>query len=192
MKALPLLIALLALTACKPEVTQDISAVPLSEAAVGHYCQMDLLEHKGPKAQAHLAGLPGAPLFFSQVRDVVAYMRMPEQSHQILTVWVSDMAAPGATWESPGRSNWIAASTATYVVGARVLGGMGAPELVPFSTPAAAADFAAANGGQVMTLDQIPDSAVLAPVALDGDADGDAEDADFENRLRALARKTGE
>lgn len=181
-------LTLLALTACKEEAAQDIAALPLSEEAVGHYCQMNLLEHDGPKAQAHLAGLPGAPLFFSQVRDAVAYMRMPEQSHDILAVWVSDMAAPEARWDAPGATNWIAAEDAIYVVGGKAVGGMGAPEIVPFSDPDSATRFAAVNGGQAMRLDEIPDRAVLAPVDL-GDA---ADDADFQDRLRALTRKPGE
>ncbi len=134
---------------------------------------MNLLEHDGPKAQAHLAGLPGAPLFFSQVRDVVAYMRMPEQSHEIVAVWVNDMGAPDATLGRAGRRRTGSPrGMRIYVVGARVVGGMGAPELVPFSTAADAPPSSpATNGGEVMRLDEIPDSAVLAPVELtDGDA----------------------
>jgi copper chaperone NosL len=187
-----LALALLALAACKEDIAQDVAAVPLSESSVGHFCQMDLLEHEGPKGQAHLAGLPGAPLFFSQVRDVIAYTRMPEQSHEVLALWVNDMGAPGATWADPGAENWIAAEDAVYVVGAAVTGGMGAPELVPFSDPDKAAAFAAANGGQLMRLAEIPDSAVLAPVDLvPGEGAGDGDDADFEQRLRALSRQSG-
>lgn len=191
MKRIGLTLCLLILAACKEDAAQDISAVTLDPQAVGHYCQMELLEHEGPKGQAHLAGLPGAPLFFSQVRDALAYMRMPEQSHAILAVWVNDMGAKGASWANPGAENWIRAEDAVYVIGADVVGGMGAPELVPFADPALAADFAAQNGGSVMTLDQIPNEAVLAPVDLDGVAQGDGNDTDFEQRLRALSRKTG-
>jgi copper chaperone NosL len=189
MRGFALGLCLLALAACKEEVAQDVTAVPLNPQAVGFYCQMELLEHDGPKGQIHLAGLPGAPLFFSQVRDVVAYMRMPEQSHSIAAVWVNDMGAAGASWVAPGPDNWINAEEAVYVVGAAIKGGMGAPELVPFSDPARAAAFAQRNGGQVMTLGQIPDDAVLAPVVLEADA---LEiDTDFEQRLRALSRKPG-
>jgi len=177
------LVAVLALAGCKEEVPQDVSPVALDERAVGHYCQMELLEHDGPKAQVHLGGLPGAPLFFSQTRDAVAYSRMPEQSHEILAIWVNDMGASGATWTDPGAENWIEASAAHYVVGARVIGGMGAPEIVPFSDASAAKGFAEANGGMVMGLDDIPDDAVLTPV----DLDGDEPDGDFETRLRALS-----
>lgn len=182
------IIALFALVACKEEAKQDTSPLPMTAEAVGHFCQMNLFEHDGPKAQAHLGGLPQMPLFFSQVRDVVAYVRLPEQTHEILAVWVSDMGAQNASWSDPGTTNWIAAEEAYYVVGSRVIGGMGAPELVPFSDAAKAETFAADNGGAVMRLADIPDDAVLAPVALEGDSD----DADFEQRLRALSRNSGD
>jgi len=182
------LILLIVLTACKEEVAQDVTPVALSAGAVGHFCQMQLLEHEGPKGQVHLGGLPGAPLFFSQVRDAIAYARMPEQSHEILQIWVNDMGADGASWAMPGAGNWIDADAAHYVVGAAVEGGMGAPEIVPFAARDQAIAFAAAKGGNVMPLDAIPDSAVLAPAGLDDDAD----DTEFENRLRALSRDLGE
>ena len=178
---------ILLLAACREEVVQTTDPVALTPEAVGHYCQMDLLEHPGPKAQVHLDGLPGAPLFFSQVRDAIAYARLPEQSHPILAIHVNDMGATGASWDDPGATNWIAAADAHFVVGSNREGGMGAPELVPFADLDKAAAFAAQHGGAVMALEMIPDDAVIAPVALQ---DG-AEDADFDNRLRALSRQTG-
>lgn len=177
-------LALLALPACREETAALPAPVALTAEAVGHYCQMDLLEHPGPKAQAHLAGLPH-PLFFSQVRDVIAYQRMPEQSHVVTVAYVSDMGAPGASWDDPGATNWIPATQAHYVVGSAVAGGMGAPELVPFGRAEDAAAFAARHGGQVLRLDQIPDSAVLAPVDA-GDTGTEADEDGFQRRLRAL------
>ena len=188
MMRLLMMLALLAVTACKEDLVQDTSPLPFTVEAIGHFCQMNLFEHEGPKAQAHLAGLSRMPLFFSQVRDVVAYMRLPEQSHEILAVWVNDMGAPDATWAKPGTTNWINIEDAFLVVGARVTGGMGAPEIVPFSDREKAEAFMSANGGQIMNLGEIPDDAVLAPVVLDGDND----DTDYENRLRALSKKSGE
>jgi copper chaperone NosL len=118
----------------------------------------------------HLDGLP-VPLFFSQVRDAIAYQRAPEQSHEILVIYVSDMGkAP--SWEEPGAENWTPASTAYFVAGASTPGGMGAPEFVPFSARTAAADFAAKHGGHVLTLNEIADGDVLAPVEFATDADG--------------------
>ncbi len=156
--------------------------VTMTAEAVGHYCQMNLLEHPGPKAQVHLDGVLH-PIFFSQVRDAVAYERMPEQSHAIVAIYVSDMAR-AASWDDPGADNWVLAGDAHYVVGSDRTGGMGAGELVPFSDAEAAAAFAATHGGDVVALADIPDRAVLTPVDLEAE---DGVDDDFEDRLRALA-----
>lgn len=187
MKVAPVFALLLLLAACKEETAQALDPVALTPGAVGHFCQMHLLEHEGPKAQVHLVG-QSAPLFFSQVRDAVAYQRLPEQSAPIRAVFVNDMGAPGATWAEPGAENWIAAGAAHYVVGSARAGGMGAPELVPFGRAEDAAAFAAAHGGVVMPLAQVPDSAVLAPVGTASDA---GDDEDFARRLKALSHRTG-
>lgn len=180
-----LLTASLALTGCKEEVTQDLAPVEMTAETLGHFCQMNLLEHPGPKAQIHLEGQPGTPLYFSQVRDAIAYQRMPEQSLPMLAIYVNDMGAPGASWEVPGTGNWIAADTAFYVLGSDREGGMGAPETVPFARREAAEAFATAEGGAVLTLAEIPDEAVLAPVETSPDQSVDGED-DFADRLRAI------
>lgn len=185
-----LLVLLMGLAACREEVAQDTAPVELNAQTLGHFCQMNLLEHPGPKAQVHLEGMPGTPLFFSQVRDAIAYARLPEQDGVILAIYVNDMSAPGATWDVPGATNWIPADTAHYVVGSKAEGGMGAPELVPFGDPEKAAAFAADNGGTVMALAAIPDEAVIAPVALEGDI-GASDDGDYDQRLRALSDKIG-
>jgi len=182
-----LIICAVLLSACKEEA-QNVSPVALTEESVGHYCQMNLLEHDGPKAQVHMNGNPGKPLYFSQVRDAIAYSRLPEQDGVILAIWVNDMGAPGATWAEPGAANWIDATTAHYVVGSSVEGGMGAPELVPFADLEKAAGFAAKHGGTAMSLAAIPDTAVISPVALPGDG---TTDADYSNRLKALSDKIG-
>ncbi|SMX49333.1 nitrous oxide reductase accessory protein NosL [Maliponia aquimaris] len=160
----------LALGACKKEVAERPLPVSMTAEAVGHYCQMDLLEHPGPKAQVHLDGLPD-PLFFSQVRDAIAYQRMPEQSHAIAAIYVSDMGV-APSWQSPGADNWIAAESAVFVVGASINGGMGAPELVPFADRSAAEAFVADNGGEILSLAAVPDDTVLTPVEFELDAEG--------------------
>jgi copper chaperone NosL len=167
---LTLLAALLALAACNAQNAGPPSPVSMTEEALGHYCQMNLLEHPGPKAQIHLSGI-SEPLFFSQVRDAIAYQRMPEQSHAITAIYVSDMAA-APSWEFPGADNWIDADGAVYVVGATLVGGMGAPELVPFSSRETAQAFIAEHGGTPVTLEAVPDAMVLAPVEFEMDEDG--------------------
>ena len=172
----------LALAACKEEVVLNTDPVAMTAETLGYFCQMNLLEHEGPKGQVHLDGLPQAPLFFSQVSDLVTYLRLPEQSNAVLAIYVSDMGADGATWDQPGAQNWTDATTATYVVGSDATGGMGAPELVPFSDPAKAEAFIAAHGGAAMTLEAIPDTA-LTPMS-SGIAGGDE---DYARRLKSLS-----
>jgi copper chaperone NosL len=181
--------ALTLLSACKEEVAQSTSPQDMTPETLGHYCQMNLLEHPGPKAQVFLEG-NAAPLFFSQVRDAIAYMRGPEQVTPILAVYVNDMGKAGATWDRPGDGNWIAADKAFYVLGSARAGGMGAPEAVPFSSRERAEDFVRAEGGRVLPLADITDDMVLAPVDAGADQ-GDDDDADFKGRLRALLNKAG-
>ena len=118
--------------------------IALTEEAAGHYCQMVILEHEGPKAQLYLAGMP-APLWFSQVRDGIAYIKSPERTADIVVLYVNDMGA-APSWDQPGIDNWIDATGAFFVVGSDAIGGMGAPELVPFATEDKAAAFAERRG----------------------------------------------
>ena len=185
MKRLALL-ALLLLTACQDQTAQTITPVALTAETTGYYCQMNLTEHPGPKGQIHLDGLPGAPLFFSQVRDAIAYARLPERDHRILAIYVSDMGAAGATWDDPGATNWTRADTAFYVIGSSRNGGMGAPELVPFADETKAAAFAKDFGGRIVTLEDIPDDAVIAPDPPDTATETET-DPDYEARLKALS-----
>lgn len=159
------LIALLVLAACKEELAEAPDPVDLTPDALSYFCQMNVAEHGGPKGQIHLKGYP-APLFFAQVRDMVAYLKSPERDADITAIYVSDMGV-APSWRQPGISNWIAADGATFVVGAEVAGGMGAREVVPFADPADAQVFAETYGGTAMRLPDIPDAEVLGPVDLD-------------------------
>ncbi|WP_170562248.1 nitrous oxide reductase accessory protein NosL [Ruegeria atlantica] len=159
------LIALFALTACKEEVAEVPDPVDLTPDALSFFCQMNIAEHGGPKGQIHLEGYP-APLFFAQVRDLVAYLKSPERDADIIAIYVSDMSV-APNWQQPGVSNWIAAEVAIFVVGSDVAGGMGAREVVPFSNPDDAASFIAQYGGTALPLSDIPDAEVLGPVDLD-------------------------
>ncbi len=186
---LVMLSALLSAGACSQDAAQNTAPQDMTAETLGHYCQMNLLEHPGPKAQVHMKGI-SAPLFFSQVRDAIAYARAPEQFAPILAIYVNDMGAPGATWEEPGDGNWIDADKAFFVVGSAREGGMGAPETVPFARRADAEAFAGAEGGTVLQLAAITDDMVLAPV--EQGPDGSAgDDSDFEGRLRALPNAIG-
>jgi copper chaperone NosL len=154
MKRALFVLAFTALTACQEEDGAPPSPIAMTDEAIGHYCQMYLADHGGPKAQIHLKGYD-QPLWFSQVSDAAAYLHDPEQIAEIKAVYVSDMAlAP--TWAEPGIGNWIAADQAQFVIGSRQMGGMGMPEAIPFGTAEAAAAFVAREGGQVVSFETIP------------------------------------
>lgn len=168
-----LLLTLCLLAACREEAVLP-APVALTPEAIGYFCQMNILDHGGPKAQVHLDTFPGKPLFFSQVRDAVTYLRMTEKDGTILAAYVTDMGA--VAWDDPAHAPWVLAGKASYVVGSDRLGGMDQPEFIPFADPAKAAAFAKAHGGQVMGLDQLPQATEPAETASDA--------ADFSARLK--------
>ncbi len=180
------LVLILLLAACREDAGPP-PPVALTASSVGYFCQMNLLEHGGPKAQVHLDAYPGKPLFFSQVRDALSYLKMPEQDAIVTATYLNDVGA-AASWDQMGATNWISLDKAVFVLGSDMMGGMGQPEIVPFADPARARAFAARHGGQVMTLDEIPSSALLPPEAAGSDSTGDA---DYSTRLRAVTDQTG-
>jgi copper chaperone NosL len=159
-----LLLVLTLVSGCKDEETAAIlpDPVELTEEAAGHYCQMIILEHEGPKAQAHfVAGMD--PVWFSQVRDGLAYILSPEEEAEVIVMYVNDMGA-AESWAVPGIGNWISIEDAFFVVGSDAIGGMGAPEPVPFLSRDKAAEFVSGHGGEIMRLEDIPVETVLAPI----------------------------
>ncbi|MDO5528287.1 MAG: nitrous oxide reductase accessory protein NosL [Paracoccus sp. (in: a-proteobacteria)] len=179
-------LALLALAACRQEEAAIPGPVPMTADAVGHFCQMNVLEHPGPKAQIHLRDVQ-QPLFFSQARDAIAFQLMPEQQYETVAVYVTDMGH--ADWDAPGNDHWIAQDDAVYVVGSAREGGMGAPETVPFGSEDEARAFIEAYGGELRQLSQIAPEEVLAPAGpLTDGAEDDGADDDYADRLRRLGR----
>ncbi len=127
--------------------------------ATGHYCGMLLVDHDGPKGQIHLASRDG-PVWFSSVRDTIAFTRLREEPRDITAIYVNDMGR-GTQWEQPEPGAWVDARQAWFVIESEMRGGMGAPEAVPFSEERAAEAFRARHGGHVVRLAGIPDRYVL-------------------------------
>ena len=151
-----------ALSACKDETASvRPDPVTMTEEAVGHFCQMYVLDHAGLKAQVHLTGFD-TPLFFSQVTDGVAYLKGIERDGDITAIYVSDMAA-ARSWGEPGADNWIDATNAVFVINSAQPGGMGLPEAIPFASQEKAEAFIRAKGGMAVSLDAIPDAYVRPP-----------------------------
>lgn len=158
-----LFVMILAAAGCERKAS-DAAAAPPSPAevhadATGHYCGMLLADHEGPKGQIHLASR-SAPVWFSSVRDTIAYTRLPEEPRDIAAIYVNDMAR-ARRWEQPEPGAWVDARQAWFVVDSDVRGGMGAPEAVPFSERAAADAFREKHSGRVVRLADIPDAYVL-------------------------------
>jgi copper chaperone NosL len=155
---------------------EESAALPppqeITRDAIGHYCGMIVADHPGPKAQIFLADA-AEPLWFSSVRDAVAFTLLPEEPKTIATIYVNDMGR--ADWESPQAGTWIDAKSATYVIGSERTGGMGAPETAPFAERRDAETFAARHGGKVVTFADIPPAYIFAPAEDDPPA-GHAHD----------------
>jgi len=134
---------------------------PTREAG-GYYCGMIVVDHEGPKGQIFLTGRED-PLWFSSVRDAIAFTMLPEEPKRIRAVYVNDMAR-AKTWAKPEPGAWVLLGEAWYVIESDRTGGMGAPEAVPFSDRSAAEDFAAAQGGHVVAFADIPPSYILGGV----------------------------
>ncbi len=170
------------LAACR-EDTSLPAPVEMTAQTVGYFCQMNVLEHGGPKGQIALDGLPGKPLFFSQVTETVDYLRMPEQNFKVLATYVNDMGA-AVSWADLGTGNWILIDKAVFVVGSDQMGGMDQPEFFPFADAAKAARFAAEHGGTVTSLPNL--------LAATPDPSADTSDTtDYGTRLRALTQQPG-
>ena len=155
--------ALLLLTAACGEEQMAEAPPPaeLTREAIGHYCRMIVQDHKGPKGQIFLSGKP-EPIWFSSVRDTLAFTLLPEEPKDIAAIYVNDMGR--ASWDQPEAGTWIEAKSAWYVIGSTRQGGMGAPEAVPFSKRADAEGFAAAHDGRVVAFSEIPSDAILGEV----------------------------
>jgi copper chaperone NosL len=161
------LLSLLLVAGCERESARPSQPPPPAEVtaeATGHYCGMLLGAHEGPKGQVHLASR-NEPVWFSSVRDTIAFMRLPEEPRDIAAAYVNDMGL-SQHWAQPDAGAWVDARKAWFVIESKLKGGMGAPEAVPFSDAEAAEAFRALHGGRVVRLADIPDGYVLGPVDL--------------------------
>lgn len=142
------------------EASKAPKPAALTREDVGYYCRMTVLDHKGPKGQVYIKG-QAKPLWFTSVRDTIAFTLRPGEPKGITAIYVNDMAR--ANWDHPEPGTWIAARAAVYVIGSSRRGGMGGTEAVPFGDRTAAERFAKKFGGRVVTYDKIPASYVLGP-----------------------------
>lgn len=160
------MLAALLLAGCGQEAAPPPVPLPdeVTFASVGRYCGMPLADHEGPKGQIHLKG-QAEPVWFSSVRDTIAFTRLPEEPRDIAAIYVNDMGR-AKNWAQPEPGTWTDARSAWFVIDSDARGGMGATEAVPFADKAAAEAFQAQHKGRVVRLAEIPDRYVLGPVDL--------------------------
>ena len=121
---------------------------------------MNLLEHTGPKGQIILAS-QAEPIWFSSARDTFSFTMLPEEPKDIRAIYVSDMAkAP--SWDKPGANNWVDAHRRSSSSAAASAAAWVLPRPCRSLNGAAAAAFAAANGGKVVTFAKVPRDYVLS------------------------------
>ena len=141
----------------------------LTREAIGHYCNMIVVDHLGPKGQIFVKGV-ATPVWFTSVRDTIAFTMLPGEAKNLAAIYVNDMGR--ASWDSPEPDTWIDAKGAWYVIGSDRVGGMGAPEAVPFGDKPAAEAFTHEHGGRVVAFADIPTDYILGGVAEGEDAAG--------------------
>jgi copper chaperone NosL len=163
---IPLIVAIAAavlIGACSEHEGEQARTAPapveITREAVGHYCNMIVADHVGPKGQVHIEGREG-PVWFSSVRDAIVFTLLPEEPKNIAAIYVNDMGR--ASWDRPESGTWIDAREAWYVIGSDKVGGMGAPEVVPFGQESDAESFAARHGGRIVALGDVPEDYVLS------------------------------
>lgn len=158
-----LLAAALMLGACGDEEARHGASAPapaeITRDDIGHYCNMIVADHAGPKGQIHIEGRQ-EPVWFSSVRDTIVFTLLPEEPRNIAAIYVNDMGR--ASWDSPGAGTWIDARRAWYVLESDRRGGMGAPEAVPFAEKADAEIFVSRHGGRIVAFDAVPRDYVLS------------------------------
>lgn len=149
------------LAACNQEIAGQPKPPPQEPTAtsVAYFCSMGLLEHGGPKAQAFRAG-KSEPLWFSSVRDAVAFSILPGEPKDVVAIYVNDMAK-ARNWDRPEAGAWVEAHDAWYAIDSDYNAGMGGKEAVPFSNETAALSFTATHGGTVLRFNEIPENYIL-------------------------------
>lgn len=162
-KILWVLGTVLLLASCGGKEAEALPPAPqaITDQSVGHYCTMNLSEHNGPKAQIFLNGKPDKPVWFSTIKQMFGYTKLPEEPKGINIIYVTDMGQV-EDWSLPNADTaWIDAEKAYYVIETDFIGGMGAEDALPFADKAKAEQFAREKGGKVVSFDEMPEEYIF-------------------------------
>ncbi|MDG4884875.1 nitrous oxide reductase accessory protein NosL [Mesorhizobium sp. WSM4884] len=171
------------LAGCNQEIAGQSKPPPQEPTAtsVAYFCSMGLLEHGGPKGQAFRAG-KSEPVWFSSVRDAVAFSMLPGEPKDVVAIYVNDMAK-ARNWNRPEAGAWVEAHDAWYAIGSDYNAGMGGKDAVPFSDEKAARSFTAAHGGTVVRFNEIPEKYILESDESDAAAEISDSEAELPNAV---------
>lgn len=159
LSSLVFVLSLIVLSGCN-EQAEAPDPAKLTRDAIGHYCNMIVADHPGPKAQIYEQGR-AIPLWFSSVRDGLAYLALPGEAQKVSVIYVHDMGQ-AESWMQPQSSGiWIDAVEAVYVIDSTKRGGMGAKESVPFKDKVKAVKFVEKFGGRIVAYADIPSDYIL-------------------------------
>ena len=139
----------------------------LTGDATGHYCQMIVANHAGPKAQIFLNGRD-KPLWFPSVRDAFAFVMLPGEAKNVRAFYVNDMGM-AQNWDRPEPGTWTNALEAVFVIDSLKKGGMNLNEVVPFSTREAALEFTLAHKGRIVPFEEVSVDYVFADPTVTAD-----------------------
>ncbi|MDR9436998.1 MAG: nitrous oxide reductase accessory protein NosL [Thiohalophilus sp.] len=150
---IPVFAALLLLSGCDSgnESAQTHKPVPISNGDECHVCGMTIHNHPGPKGQAFIRN-NSTPFKYCSTRDLFSHILQPEVRSRITQIYTHDMGS--TTWESPDNSAFTDARQAWYVIHHPMTGAMG-PTLASFAEKAAAEEFIAEHGGEVVRFEDI-------------------------------------
>lgn len=149
------------LLACsEQESPEKPTPASLTREETGYFCGMIVEDHAGPKSQIFVAGMD-KPLWFTTVRDGIAFTLLPEETRAVTIFYVTTMDS--GEWQHPelGSDNWLEADRAWFVVESSKRGSMGAAEAIPFAAKSEAERFINQYGGRMVLLGDIPQSYIL-------------------------------
>ena len=155
------LVIAIVLAACSQQ-QEEVTPLPQLSTRddVGYFCRMIVEDHLGPKSQLFLMGNED-PLWFTSVRDGIAYTLLPGESGVTSAFYVTAMDK--SDWNHPEKQGaaWIDARSAWYVIDSDKKGGMGMAEAIPFAEEAEAKAFVEEFGGRPLRLSHIPEAYIL-------------------------------
>lgn len=149
------------LAGCSGNAEESVPPPPqeITLDSVGHFCGMDLIEHDGPKGQIFVKGSQ-QPLWFSTIRQVMAYSILPDSPKGLSAIYVTDMSK-AQNLHQPEDGSWMKAVDAYYVTESRYQGGMGGEDPLPFSEETQALAFIQEHGGRIQRFGEMSEDYIL-------------------------------